>query len=128
MDIQARRAQLLELLLAEKRRLWNEVHRELSENLGEGLGEQYEMPRDTGDKGLMNLLSDMELAVSDIHRQQITDLDGAMARLEAGTYGFCEDCGADIPPERLSVAPYAPCCVVCQARREGPGHPPGRTL
>jgi DnaK suppressor protein len=128
MNLEERRERLLAVLLVEKRRLWGEVRRELFEELGEGIGEQYDLPRDTGDRGLMDLLADLELGVSDTRRQQITALDGAMARLEAGTYGFCEECGADIPAERLKVEPFAPCCVACQARREGPGHPPGKTI
>lgn len=43
----------------------------------------------------------------------VEQLDDARARLDAGTYGMCEPCGAPIPFERLEVIPHARLCVVC---------------
>jgi DnaK suppressor protein len=40
----------------------------------------------------------------------------ALKRMEAGTYGRCVVCGADIAFERLLVFPEAPNCVACTAR------------
>lgn len=42
----------------------------------------------------------------------------ALARLEEGTYGFCEGCAAPIPVERLEIFPSATSCVTCQQARE----------
>lgn len=42
----------------------------------------------------------------------------ALARLEAGDYGTCTDCGQAIPPARLQAQPFAVRCIACQARRE----------
>jgi RNA polymerase-binding transcription factor len=67
-SIQERRARLHHQLMDEKRRLWNEVRLELFGTLGEGLHTQYEIPQDVGEQGLMDLLSDVGLAVSDIRR------------------------------------------------------------
>jgi RNA polymerase-binding transcription factor DksA len=44
----------------------------------------------------------------------ITEIDAALARLEAGTYGLCVRCGAPIPEERLELRPFAATCVTCQ--------------
>ncbi|ATA26599.1 conjugal transfer protein TraR [Brenneria goodwinii] len=33
-------------------------------------------------------------------------------------YGFCNDCGDDIPAQRLAAHPDAVCCVTCQEIRE----------
>lgn len=123
-----RQARLTELLLAEKRRLWSEVRRELFEQVGEGLHSQYEFPQDPGEQGLIDLLEDTGMAVADIRRQELTRMEEALGRLSEGSYGICEECGAEIAEERLRVAPYAPCCVPCQARREGPASGPGLTL
>nr|BFE58508.1 TraR/DksA C4-type zinc finger protein [Dactylosporangium thailandense] len=46
-------------------------------------------------------------------RRRLADLDDALARLDAGTYGICERCGRPIPPERLLARPAARTCVVC---------------
>ncbi|MFC0033225.1 TraR/DksA family transcriptional regulator [Micromonospora chaiyaphumensis] len=42
----------------------------------------------------------------------------ALARLDEGTYGFCEGCSAPIPVERLEIFPSATSCVSCKQTRE----------
>ena len=42
----------------------------------------------------------------------------ALERVAAGTYGHCERCGKVIPVERLEARPYATLCVEDQAREE----------
>ena len=42
----------------------------------------------------------------------------ALARLEEGTYGWCEGCAAGIPVERLEIFPAATTCVTCKQTRE----------
>ena len=123
-----REARLTELLLAEKRRLWSEVRQELFDKMGGELHSQYELSQDLGEQGLIDLLEDTGLAVADIHRQELTRMDEALRRLQSGRYGLCEECGEEIGEERLRVAPYAPCCISCQKKREGPPYGPGVTL
>ncbi|RNC68636.1 MAG: TraR/DksA family transcriptional regulator [Desulfuromonadales bacterium] len=123
-----RQARLTELLLSEKRRLWSDVRRELFDKVGKELHSQYDFPQDVGEQGLISLLEDTGMAVADIRRQELTRMDEAMRRLSQGTYGFCEECGMAIDEDRLRVAPYAPCCISCQTRREGPPYGPGVTL
>jgi DnaK suppressor protein len=52
-------------------------------------------------------------AVRDAARQRLTDLDDALSRIDAGTYGTCERCGKPIPPARLDARPAARTCVTC---------------
>ena len=52
-------------------------------------------------------------AVLDATRRRLTDLDEALARLDAGTYGTCERCGHPIPADRLQARPSARTCVAC---------------
>lgn len=42
----------------------------------------------------------------------------AIARFNAGGFGVCANCGAEISRERLDAIPYAPYCVRCEAERE----------
>lgn len=44
----------------------------------------------------------------------IEEIEDALARLEAGTYGCCVSCGGAIPVERLEFRPFAAGCVTCQ--------------
>jgi RNA polymerase-binding transcription factor DksA len=45
--------------------------------------------------------------------QHVAELDAALARVDAGTYGRCESCGDAIAPERLDARPTARTCVAC---------------
>ena len=47
-----------------------------------------------------------------------TEVLGALARVEDGTYGTCTDCGGDIGFERLLAYPTAKRCVSCQRQHE----------
>ena len=47
----------------------------------------------------------------------LADVDRALAKIEEGTYGVCDRCGAEIPPERLEAIPWAALCVGCAAAR-----------
>jgi RNA polymerase-binding transcription factor DksA len=44
----------------------------------------------------------------------VQEIDAALARIAAGTYGTCVHCGVDIPEERLQFRPFAAGCVACQ--------------
>lgn len=48
-------------------------------------------------------------------RRRLRDLDDALSRAGAGTYGVCETCGNPIPPDRLEARPHARTCVGCAA-------------
>jgi DnaK suppressor protein len=44
-------------------------------------------------------------------RSNLRDVDRALARIDAGTYGTCERCGTAIAPERLEALPWAVLCI-----------------
>jgi DnaK suppressor protein len=46
-------------------------------------------------------------------RQDLDDVEAAMRRLEEGTYGHCEACGAVLPAEHLEGRPAALRCPAC---------------
>jgi DnaK suppressor protein len=52
-------------------------------------------------------------AVLSAARHRLADLDDALARVDAGTYGVCASCGDAIAPERLDARPFARTCVAC---------------
>jgi DnaK suppressor protein len=49
----------------------------------------------------------------------LRDVDDALKRIDAKSYGLCEDCEALIPPARLGILPHARFCIECQSKREG---------
>jgi DnaK suppressor protein len=46
----------------------------------------------------------------------VGEIDQALERLDAGTYGSCVLCGNAIPDERLRAVPWAALCVPCSAK------------
>lgn len=48
---------------------------------------------------------------------ELRQVNEALVRMDAGTYGICAHCGRPIPPERLEVRPFAEYCVACAEKR-----------
>lgn len=51
-------------------------------------------------------------------------IEQALAKMDRGEYGYCENCGRPIAPDRLEALPFARYCIDCQAeadRRQGGG-------
>jgi len=48
-------------------------------------------------------------------QQEIRAIQFALKRIDAGEYGICQKCGAQISEERLDVLPYTPFCRDCAA-------------
>jgi DnaK suppressor protein len=46
-------------------------------------------------------------------RERVDQLDAAIARLDAGTYGLCASCGSAIGDERLEALPATESCIGC---------------
>ncbi len=54
------------------------------------------------------------LSVARALRSNLRDVERALAKIEAGTYGRCERCGKAIAPERLEALPWAMLCMDCK--------------
>jgi RNA polymerase-binding transcription factor DksA len=46
-------------------------------------------------------------------RQHLDEVESALSRIRAGTYGVCETCGRPIPQERLEARLAARACITC---------------
>jgi DnaK suppressor protein len=57
--------------------------------------------------------------------ETVKEIDQALDRLAAGSYGRCEVCGQAIPAGRLHALPWAALCVPCSGRT-GPARQPAR--
>jgi DnaK suppressor protein len=60
----------------------------------------------------------IELRARDRQRKLIAKIDEALARLEDGTYGYCEETGEPIALKRLEARPIATLSVEAQERHE----------
>lgn len=70
------------------------------------------------DLSLWTIAQAMHLAA----RRRLAQAEMALARLEAGTYGVCQECGQLIDPARLEIVPSTTLCVDCQRRAEKTGN------
>jgi DnaK suppressor protein len=102
-----------------ERRL-NELRGEITEKLGDAamVTEGLDHNADAGDLSVANdtVTADFADARRDIEDYQAGHT--ALARLEAGDYGICLDCGLAIPSARMQAQPFAVRCVACQESRE----------
>jgi len=48
---------------------------------------------------------------------QLTSVDGALVKIEDGTYGFCDNCGKPISEVRLEARPASVLCFDCKSQR-----------
>lgn len=55
-----------------------------------------------------------EFALNEHETAELGDIEAALERIQAGTYGQCTDCGVTIPPARLNAYPTAKRCIDCQ--------------
>jgi DnaK suppressor protein len=61
---------------------------------------------------------DIAFAVLQMQTETLTRIDAALVRLDAGEYGSCVSCSADISETRLRALPFAVRCTACEERRE----------
>jgi DnaK suppressor protein len=59
-----------------------------------------------------------EFAMNEHETAELGAIEAALARLDAGHYGECQDCGATIAQARLAAYPSALRCVACQTAHE----------
>jgi RNA polymerase-binding transcription factor DksA len=67
---------------------------------------------------------DREFALSLVSNEQdaLYEIEEALKRMEAGTYGLCEMCEKVIRKERLEAVPFARMCIQCQSVSERENH------
>lgn len=68
-----------------------------------------------------------QMAESNLHEQRLHDVNEALNRMEAGTYGICVDTGKEIPFERLKAIPYTKRTVKAEAGAEHQEQPPANS-
>ena len=61
---------------------------------------------------------DIALALSEHETQELAQIDAALQRLAAGTYGLCTVCGQAIAITRLKAWPDVARCITCQEKAE----------
>ena len=73
---------------------------------------------DSGDESIRLYDREVESSRSDLDQAKVRQIDRALERIEAGTFGTCANCGKEIPVERLEALPYATLCIDCKRLEE----------
>jgi DnaK suppressor protein len=86
----------------------------------ESLAEEMEpgdvqFDEESGEGGTTTVDRERDLALSAQALSAIEEIDHALAKIEAGTYGLCERCHNPIPRQRLKALPQARLCVPCKS-------------
>jgi RNA polymerase-binding transcription factor DksA len=82
---------------------------------GQGLNELSNAPTHLGDTGTEENLHEVNAMLMENEEYLLHEARAALSRLQEGTYGRCELCGAAIAQERLEALPYVRLCVDCAA-------------
>jgi len=101
------------ILAAWKRELMNEVDRTVHHMQDEAAN----FP-DPNDRATQESEFGLELRTRDRERKLLRKIDSALARIDEGDYGFCDETGEEIGLKRLEARPVATLCLEAQERRE----------
>jgi DnaK suppressor protein len=107
-------ARLKKILLKEREEIVGEVRQifESSKEMGQdGI-------QDIGDEAANIYNKQILLSLTESERVRLQEMDEALDRIKAGTYGICEECGEPIGLKRLEVRPVAKYCVPCLSKME----------
>ena len=76
------------------------------------------MPNHMAELGSGNFDQELTLSLLGNENDALGQIDGALKRIEDGSFGRCEQCGMKIPKSRLEAIPYAALCVQCASQQE----------
>jgi RNA polymerase-binding protein DksA len=74
-------------------------------------GEISDVPTHAADRAVTGL--EVQVALQDTLLAEVHQIDAAIERMNQGQYGLCQDCGKEIPAERLDALPFATKCAQC---------------
>ncbi|WP_124950970.1 TraR/DksA family transcriptional regulator [Sulfuriferula thiophila] len=115
---QTQQAQLVQVMNQRYQALLEQVRDEL-----ENSGQQYielvgNVPTDSGDAFMGDVLADLNVAMIDRQIHELRDIEAARLRIQNKVFGVCLDCGDPIAFERLMAYPTAKRCMRCQQQHE----------
>jgi DnaK suppressor protein len=82
------------------------------------LQEESLLKPDLTDRASLETERSIELRTRDRERKLISKIDAALARLDSGTYGYCEETDEPIGIRRLEARPIATLSIEAQERHE----------
>ena len=108
-------------LVEERRRVLEAIDNLHHENPGSLSDETEELSfqdNHLGDVATVTFDREMASTLEENSTHVLAGIDGALERLEAGTFGTCSTCGRPIGRERLDAIPWVTQCIDCKRRDE----------
>ena len=109
--------ELKQMLEERQRELVAEVQGKIRGVRADGAEKPHDV-MDQGETSEVDIQEDIELALIQMKAETLTRVNEALERLNAGSYGRCNECGDEISPQRLRALPFAVRCKDCEEARE----------
>jgi RNA polymerase-binding transcription factor DksA len=88
---------------------------------GEADGGMSDVPVHLADLGTDRFEEELDLTLLENEELLLAEVNDALARIEQGTFGRCENCHKAISKERLEAVPYARYCIRCAREFQSEG-------
>jgi DnaK suppressor protein len=115
-------AKFKKLLVEKRQRLADDLKRMTEQccNLTrrDASGDLSHMPIHMADVSADNYEQEITMGLIETEEREIREIDGALKRIEDGSFGVCEACGGDIRAARLKAIPNARLCIACKQKEE----------
>jgi RNA polymerase-binding transcription factor len=110
-----------ELLVEERRRVVDAIEYLHKENPGSIEDETDDETTDNhiAETATVTVDREIDYTLEENSEHVLTEIEGALKRIEEGTYGVCVNCGKPIAEERLAAIPWATYCIDCKRLLEG---------
>lgn len=110
-----------EVLEEERRRVLDAIEYLHKENPGSIEEETDDETTDNhiAETATVTLDREIDYTLEENSEHVLSEIEGALERIEAGTYGTCVNCGKPIAEERLAAIPWATHCIDCKRILEG---------
>lgn len=108
------RYEVLRSMLEDRRR---EIHDKLR-SLRESLPAEAADVRDVEEQSVDDFVQEVDFTLMEMKSETLKQIDEALRRLDAGSYGHCVECESEIGEARLRALPFARLCRDCQEEQE----------
>jgi DnaK suppressor protein len=110
----ARRSELTAILHDRRRQIQNDVQNRIRDSRAD---RGHEVVDDVENSGA-GIQEAIELSLIQMKAQTLNAVEHALVKVEAGTYGYCIECGDEMTEQRLRALPFAVRCTACEQKRE----------
>lgn len=109
--------EVLEQFRVQLKEKQEEILREMGKTLSDMTDQNTNIP-DPNDRATVESGRSFELRIRDREQKLLSKIEEALARIEDGVFGVCEDCGEEIGLKRLEARPVTTLCIDCKTIQE----------